>query len=84
MKLVVYSNELFQSKNIGWRRAGDNITYFHNGILDDKKPLHTLRFSYTFEYSKDNVWFAYNYPYTYTQLTAFLNKIETNRTSAEY
>jgi len=83
MQLVVYSNELFQAKNIGWQRGGENISYFPNGIINNKKSLHTLRFSYTFNYSNDTVWFAYNYPYTYSQLVDFLNRVEASRGNSE-
>ena len=83
MKLVVYSNKKSQFMNIGWHRGGEEIVYYHNGILKESHSMYTLRFAYTFEYSQDIVWFAYNYPYTYTQLNEFLNRIESNRSIAE-
>ncbi len=79
MKVVVYSTHKAEEQNIAWHRAGANIVYFANGIRKSsrsKRCLYTLRFSYTFEYDKDTVYFAYSYPYSYSQLTEFLNKLE--------
>jgi len=87
MKLLVYSQKAKQEKNVGWYRAGEEISYFPNGMTKSSltcKPLFTLHFAYTFEYADDYVWFAYNYPYTYTQLVEFLNKIESDRATSEY
>ena len=87
MQLVIYSQELAQEKHIGWHRGGEKISYFSNGImrsLDKSNSLHTLRFSYKFEYDKDYVWFAYSYLYTYSQLVEFLNKIESIPATSEY
>ena len=86
MKPVVYSQKAKEEKNIGWYRAGDNITYFQNGLIKSariNRPLYTLCFSYKFNYSDDYVWFAYNYPYTYSQLMEFLNNIEADRSTTE-
>ena len=86
MKPVVYSKKLACEKNIGWHRAGTDISYFANGILKSSRnptTMYTLKFSYTFKYDNDQIWFAYNYPYTYSQLTNFLNDIESKRASFE-
>lgn len=82
----MYSQKARQEKGTGWHRAGEDISYFPNGTVKSSlscKPLFTLQFAHTFEYSDDHVWLAYNYPYTYTQLTEFLNKIEANRATTE-
>jgi len=34
-----------------------------------------MTFTYEFEYADDNVYFAYCYPYTYTELVEELNAI---------
>jgi len=83
MKPVVYSKKKSHATNIGWHRAGNNIIYFANRIMKKSKSMYTLRFTYTFDYTNDTVWFAYSYPYTYTQLTEFFNKIEADRTITE-
>ncbi len=87
MKLVVHSGRKSEDLGVGWHKAGDDIAYFANGIRKSVKfarSLYTLRFSYTFEYSDDIVYFAYSYPYTYSQLTDFLNKLEADQTITEY
>jgi hypothetical protein len=82
MKPVVYSKKKAQEANIGWHRAGNGISYFPNEILKSTKHMYTLQFSYTFKYTNDTVWFAYNYPYTYTQLKEYLDSLELKK--AEY
>ena len=42
---------------------------------DKDRSLSTLSFSYTFDYDKDCAYFAHFVPYTYTDLTHFLNTI---------
>ena len=85
MKPVVYSKEAAAEKFLGWYRSGEDISYFPNEILRQNcKSFYTLRFSYTFKYSNDTVWFAYSYPYTYTQLTEFLNTLESNKLIEKY
>lgn len=82
MKLVVYSTKKSEEQNIGWHRAGSDYSYFANGIRKTSKlpkSLYSLRFSYTFEHNNDIVYFAYSYPYTFTQLTEYLDKLEANK-----
>ena len=87
MRPVVYSMKGSEISKIGWQKSGDNINYFPNGIrrsINIKKSLYTLRFSYTFEYSDDIVYFAYSYPYTYSRVTDLLNSLEANPIMNEY
>ena len=87
MKPVVYSSTKAVKEKIGWHRAGDNISYFQSGILKSTHTIEqfrTLQFSYTFSHSNDTVWFAYCYPYFYSQLTEFLNKVEADPIISEY
>lgn len=86
MKLVVYSTKKAEEQNLGWHRAGSDFAYFANGIRKSNKiakSLYSLRFSYTFEHANDIVYFAYSYPYTFSQLTEFLDKLEANSTINE-
>ena len=38
--------------------------------------LYTLSFNYTFEFDEDKVYFAYNYPYTVTDLHNDLDQLD--------
>ena len=42
----------------------------------NKKSLYTLSFYYNFKYEKDTVFFAYSYPYTYSDITDYMDKLE--------
>lgn len=57
----------------GWFRGGERIKYFNEnrnvelqyGMV---RQLYTLTFYYRFEFEDDKVYFAYNYPYTLSDL----------------
>ena len=71
MKVIIYSKKESQERNISWHRGGDNIKYYENGYSKSStvyKPYFTLSWDYTFSYTDDDVYFAYSYPYTYSNL----------------
>ncbi len=47
-----------------------------------KKLYYGLSFDYRFEYPNDTVYFAYSVPYTFTQLTSFLDLLRAEHNSA--
>ena len=84
MRPLVYS---VKSK-AGWLRCGYDICYFparsQSKTADDikgdseKRKLSTnyiLCFKYTFQYAGDTCYFAYCYPYSYTDLQKYLLKV---------
>lgn len=92
MKILVYSEKQAAQRDIGWHRAGTKISYYQNGIRkDEKKPTngvfrsyYTHTFTYNFEYDNDTVYFAYCYPYTFTDLTEDLNKLMADPVKAQF
>jgi len=56
----------------GWVKAGLKIKYYLNGYIRMKfkrqKEYATLTFSYVFQHDDDEVYFAYSYPYTFTDM----------------
>ena len=88
MKVLVYSEKHAQEKDIGWHRSGTKIAYYANGIRKDNckgyKTLYSMTFNYEFEYNDDNVYFAYCYPYTYTELAEELNTIMADPIKQQY
>lgn len=94
MKVLVYSEKHSECKDIGWHRAGSKIAYYHNGIKKDEKKkqqvaagasptnagktLYTMTFTYDFQYDDDTVYFAYCYPYTYSDMLDDLTRISTD------
>lgn len=84
---MIFSKKKSVDKGSGWVRGGEEISYFKNffseNIIGNKmKNFYSLRFSYFFEYEEDEVFFAYNYPYTYSRLNTFIN--ETLSISSKY
>jgi len=86
MKVSIYSeknSELELSKESekqGWHKGGEHISYYLNGIRKDNnymsKGFYTLSFSYKFLHDEDTVFFAYSYPYTYSDLISDIFEIE--------
>mmetsp|Transcript_23064 Transcript_23064/g.22456 ORF Transcript_23064/g.22456 Transcript_23064/m.22456 type:complete len:243 (+) Transcript_23064:235-963(+) len=80
MKVTVYSEIAASNEEVGWQRGCSNISYFNNGIKKDatyqSKSFFTLTFTYEFHHSGDSVFFAYCYPYTYSDLMEDLIQIE--------
>lgn len=81
MKVLVYSEKHSEAKDIGWHRAGSKIAYYHNGIKKDlqkkanSKTLYTMTFTFDFLYDDDTLYFAYCYPYNYSDVLDDLNKL---------
>lgn len=84
---MVHSWKKAENLKVDWHRAGEDVSYFANGIRRSSKTcksLFTLRFSYTFEFTGDVVYFAYCYPYTYSRALELLDRLETDATISEY
>ena len=76
--LYILRNKVEEEK-IGWWRDGYDIAYYNNGIRKENGSKNfTLTFTYKFEYDDDTVFFAYWYPYTYSDLKSDLIAIERN------
>lgn len=84
MKIAIYSIQACTQQGIGWTRGGEEITYSRNGIRRKCRvgfgSYYTLSFKYTFEYSGDEVYFAYSCPYTYTRIQRLLTQFEADST----
>uniref|UniRef100_A0A8C4PWW5 Peptidase M14 domain-containing protein n=1 Tax=Eptatretus burgeri TaxID=7764 RepID=A0A8C4PWW5_EPTBU len=73
---LFYSEEDARQSCIGWRRLGDEVCYFRNGEQDCMdRPLHSLTWTLCFPHSHDTCYFSYCYPYTYTDLQAYLSRL---------
>ena len=73
MRPLMYS----MKKNKGWERCGHNIHYFENHVAKtaESGTYNTLSFQTVFDFDDDEVYFAQNYPYTYTDLMSYLARI---------
>lgn len=70
MKISVYSEKKADEENIGWHRACTDVSYYKNQVRKDiwHRYYYSLTFTYNFEHDNDTVFFAYCFPYTYTDL----------------
>jgi len=92
MRVLVYSEKRAAEKDIGWHREGENISYYRNGIckndsaksIASNKSYYTHTFTYNFEYENDVVYFAYCYPYTYSDMIEDLNKISSDPIKSQF
>ncbi|XP_014675827.1 PREDICTED: cytosolic carboxypeptidase 2-like [Priapulus caudatus] len=69
MKPLFYSERDAAKAKIGWRRTGNDINYYKNNLFgEDGKSCYSLSFTFKFDHNKDTCYFAYCYPYTYSDL----------------
>jgi len=84
MKVLVYSEKSSENdSSVGWHREGYDISYYQNNIkketLGRSRYYYSLSFTYDFKYAGDTVYFAYCYPYTYSDLTRELQELQRDR-----
>lgn len=76
MRPLVYS-EAAAKQGKGWVRGGSDICYYQNTMKRKSNGYYyTLTWQHTFEHENDVVYFAHSYPYTYTDLQRYLEKLE--------
>lgn len=76
MKPCVYSKVEAEKFKRGWRRDGQDICYYQNGIKKKTGGNYfSLTFKLTCKHDFDTVYVAHCYPYTYTDLCKYLNKL---------
>lgn len=81
---MVYSQSLNKQKNVGWFRGGNKIMYYRNNIpRTNDRYFSTLSFTYEFTRENDQTYFAYNQPYTYSELQSYLEGLEANPQNAK-
>ena len=73
MKPSVWSCKSKEFENLEWHRGGNNISHTLN-----TNSLYTLKYTYSFKYENDTVYFAYAKPFSYTDLANYLTNIKSN------
>ena len=81
MRPAIFSQKANLLKGQHWTQGGSDVCYFkgntmHNDKKGKRKHFYTLSFVYEFEHADDKVFFAYNYPYSYTMLQEYLQEME--------
>lgn len=81
MKVLVHSEVEEKKNGRSWFRDGEDILYHSNSMYkpNTSKPYFTVTFSYRFIHPKDTVYFAYSFPYTYTDLMKYLLSLENDQ-----
>ena len=76
MKPCLYSEKSAKNKHVGWIRDGFDICYYQNTIKKSAGACYfTLTFSIVAEHDKDTIYLAHCYPYTYTDLSNYLDML---------
>ena len=78
MKPLLYSEKNYKATCNGWFRGGYDIRYFQTPvkikkISGNEVTTYTLSFKVVFQYDNDIIYLSHCYPYTYSDLVAFLN-----------
>jgi len=81
MRPLIFSEHNYRHKNTQWTSNTTDIKYYKNDIIKSNTSFYyTLSFSFTFPYSNDRVYFAFNRPYTLTMnanlLKSIINSLE--------
>ena len=76
MEVLVHSSKMHKANNAGWYRSGRDISYFANNISRNNSTFYSLTFTFDFPHDSDIVYFAYCYPYTYSELTKDLEFLQ--------
>ncbi|KAJ9574583.1 hypothetical protein L9F63_008210, partial [Diploptera punctata] len=87
MRPLLYSTKEAQLNGIGWRRSGENISYYRNEPLPDEEdqlPSYTLTFNIEFPHDNDRVYLAHCYPYTYSDLQDYLIHLQNHPVKSTY
>ena len=75
MKPIIYSTQRTKHfKEETWKRGGQSVSYEQSVCLDGVN-YYRLSFTYDFEYLEDTVYFAYSFPYGYTDLRKFIDRL---------
>jgi hypothetical protein len=86
---LCHSSMALQLEGRGWQRGASDICYFPNSIRRKGCSIsyYTLTFTYQAKYSRDSVFFAHSYPYTYSDLMRYCSHIESqpqSRSASEF
>jgi hypothetical protein len=74
---------LYSEKKGKWCRCGENISYSRlRRKKVKKKHIYTLTFTHRFEHPNDKCFFAYSYPYTYSNLQDHLRSLQLNKSKS--
>ncbi|XP_075131409.1 cytosolic carboxypeptidase 3 [Leptodactylus fuscus] len=76
MRPLMYSETDANTRDVGWRRIGDEIKYYKNRPgAADRQNYYSLSWTFRFPHTGDTCYFAHCYPYTYSNLQDYLAAI---------
>lgn len=83
MKPLVFTHTDYKENEKFWHRNCSDVSYYKNNYVrpDETKTFYTLTFSYVFEEADETFYFAYSYPYTYTDLINYVEDLKTSYSS---
>ncbi|PAA63465.1 hypothetical protein BOX15_Mlig033678g1 [Macrostomum lignano] len=88
LRPLMYSERAAADKGVGWRRCGGNIKYFRSNkrypTAAGDKYFYSLTWQIRFEHSEDTVYFAHCYPYTYSDLVDYLQKLQDDPVKSQF
>lgn len=88
LRPLMYSTKDAIIRSVGWRRCGNNISYYSNKNELNETDYQHIKFIFTFTiefpYENDVVFFAYSYPYTYSDLQCYLFKLITHPKKSQF
>jgi hypothetical protein len=75
MMPLMYSRKEYEKHKRSWQRTGEDIFYYQNPCKKKSSLLnYCMTFNISFKYDHDEAYMSHCYPYTYSDLKAFINK----------
>ncbi|XP_053310385.1 cytosolic carboxypeptidase 3-like [Spea bombifrons] len=84
MRPLMYSETEAKTRRIGWHRVGDDIKYYNNNLRQYESSYYSVSWSFMFPHDMDTCYFAYSYPYTYSNLQDYLARIAKDPKKTKY
>ncbi|XP_034444769.1 cytosolic carboxypeptidase 2 isoform X2 [Hippoglossus hippoglossus] len=88
LRPLFYSERAAKEEGVGWQRTGSNIRYYRNCSQDsnenDTIALYSLTWTLRFPHDSDTCYLAHCYPYTYSHLQRYLQRVSSNPAVASY
>ncbi|KAM6092977.1 cytosolic carboxypeptidase 3 isoform 2-T3 [Theristicus caerulescens] len=72
LRPLLYSEADAKKHNVGWQRTGNEIKYYKNNAGKGGCQYFSLTWTFQFPHDRDTCYFAYCYPYTYSNLQEYL------------
>lgn len=85
LRPLMYSKHMADTRRKGWTRNGENIRYYRRAMpTSSGRSQYCLTWTMKLPHNNDTVYLAHDYPYTYTDLQQYLDRLTADTTKARF